>query len=102
MEAIIAVSGSQRQVSKGIKVSINRVDAEVGSDLNFDVLAVLGEQAEFGAPTVKGAKVTAKVLRHFRDDKITVFKYKRRKGYHKKQGHRQDLTEVEITDISKV
>jgi len=100
MEAIIQSGGRQYQVSKGQKILVNRLTAEKGSDVTFDVMALYGDKPQIGEPVVKGAKVVAKVLSHDRGDKIIVATYKRRKGYHKKHGHRQELTQLEIKEIN--
>ncbi len=99
MQAIISTSGTQVKVEKGSKIKVNRLTADVGANVDFDVVALLGDAPQFGAPTVKGAKVTAKVVAHERGEKIRVSIYKRRKGFHKTRGHRQELTQIEITDI---
>ncbi|MCP5464048.1 MAG: 50S ribosomal protein L21 [Deltaproteobacteria bacterium] len=99
MEAIIETSGSQFKVKKGQKFEVNLLQADEGSNVEFDCLAVLGDKAQFGAPVVNGAKVVTKVLGHKRGDKVVIYKAKRRKGYHKKQGHRQELTLLEVVDI---
>ena len=101
MEAIIKTGGQQYQVSKGQKITVNKLDIESGKNIEFDVLALIEDTPVFGEPVVKGAKVIGKILDHKKDNKVIVTKYKRRKGYHKTQGHRQLLTDVEITDIQK-
>ena len=80
---------------------MNRLQHEEGSDVTFDkVLLVENEGAvQVGTPVVEGAKVTAKVLTHLKGDKVIVFKKKRRKGYRKKNGHRQYLTQIQITEV---
>lgn len=101
MQAVIEAQGKQFLVKKGQKLTLDRLDSEQGSDINFDkILLINGDDVKIGTPYVEGASVQAKILEHKRAKKITVFKYKRRKGYHKKQGHRQDQTVVEIQDIT--
>lgn len=99
MEAIIQTGGKQHLVKKGDKVSVDRLDSELGSEMNLNVLMLVGDSKKIGQPFVEGATVKAKVCRHYRDEKIIVAKYKRRKGYHKNNGHRQEKTELEILDI---
>lgn len=99
MQAVIQTGGKQYQVQKGQKLSVEKLAGEPGSNVEFDVLAILGDAPKFGQPTVSGAKVVAKLLGDERGDKVVVSTYKRRKGYHKSSGHRQDLTKIEITDI---
>ncbi len=101
MEAVIKVDGKQYQVSKGQKLKVSLANVEQGKELSFDALALLDDKSTFGTPIVKGAKVVAKVLDQSKGKKVIVTKYKRRKGYLKTQGHRQLLTELEITDIKK-
>jgi large subunit ribosomal protein L21 len=100
--AVVATDGKQFLVQEGLKVKLARMDAEKGSSITLSkVLLVGGEGSELkvGAPEVSGASVDCKVLRHARDKKIIVFKKKRRHGYTKKQGHRQDYTEVLVESI---
>lgn len=99
MQAIIEVGGGQHQVKKGQKIKINLLASDVGDTIEFEPLAIYGDQVKIGQPKVKGAKVVAKVLEHGRGKKVFVETYKRRKGYHKSRGHRQELTTLEITDI---
>jgi large subunit ribosomal protein L21 len=100
MYAIIATGGKQYRVSEGDKVRVERLDAEVGSQVEFDqVLMVGGDSAKIGNPTVEGAKVTGEVTAQAKAKKVIVYKYKHKKGYHKKNGHRQYYTEVEIKSI---
>lgn len=99
MQAVIETGGKQYQVQKGQKLSVEKIVLEPGSNVEFDVLAILGDEPKFGQPLVSGAKVTAKVLSQTQGDKVDVSTYKRRKGFHKSRGHRQELTNLEITDI---
>lgn len=100
MQAIIKTGGKQYSVSKGSRLSIEKIDGEPGSEVTFDqVLLVDGEEVKIGTPFVDGAKVLGRIVGQEKSKKITVYKYKRRKGYHKKQGHRQFVTRVEIQEI---
>jgi large subunit ribosomal protein L21 len=102
MYAVIKTGGKQYRVASGNKIKVEKLGAEVGSEIVLDqVLAVgEGEALKIGAPVVAGATVKAKVLAHGLGDKVTIFKMKRRKNYRKHQGHRQNYTEIEITGIS--
>lgn len=99
MQAVIKTGGKQYKVSKGQKILIEKLDMQTGSEVQFDVMALCGDNPQIGQPFIQGAKVVAKVLDQQKGDKVVVSKYKRRKGYHKTQGHRQLLTKIEITDI---
>jgi large subunit ribosomal protein L21 len=100
MYAIIKTGGKQYRVTEGETLRVEKLNTE-GSSVKFDqVLLVGGDQVKIGAPMVEGASVDAEILRQGRAKKIIVFKKKRRKGYHKKQGHRQAFTEVRITGIN--
>jgi len=101
MYAVVNILGQQFKVEKDQKVIIHRLDSEAGKSVEFsDVLLVdNGGKVKVGAPTVKGASVSAKVISHLRGDKVIIFKKKRRKGYQKQTGHRQDLTEIQIESI---
>ncbi|NVJ64303.1 MAG: 50S ribosomal protein L21 [Flavobacteriaceae bacterium] len=102
MYAIVEIAGQQFKVAKDQKVFVHRLDAEEGSKLNFDNVLLLDDDKKvtIGAPAINGASVEAKVLKHLKGDKVIVFKKKRRKGYRKKNGHRQYLTEILIEGIS--
>lgn len=101
MYAIIKTGGKQYRVSEGESLQIEKLDAEVGSEVVFDeVLTVVnGDDVMIGKPVVEGAKVTAKVVEHGKAAKILVFKYKAKSNYRRRQGHRQPFTSVEITGI---
>ena len=100
--AIFETGGKQYRVTEGDEIYIEKQDAEEGTKIKFDkVLAVLTESdSKIGSPLVKGATVTAKVVKSGKAKKIIVYKMKRRKGYHKKQGHRQPYTKVVIEKIA--
>ena len=100
MYAIIATGGKQYRVSEGDVLYIEKIDAEVDSTVSFDVLLVENEgDVKVGTPVVEGVKVEGKVVGQIRGEKIIVFKYKSKKNYRRKQGHRQPYTKVEITKI---
>ena len=101
MYAIINISGKQYKASEGTKVRVAKQTGDAGTTLTFDEVLMLndGKKMEFGKPTVQGAKVSAVILDHGRDRKILVYKKKRRKGYQRKNGHRQWYTNIEIQNI---
>jgi large subunit ribosomal protein L21 len=102
MYAIIKTGGKQYRVAEGETLRVEKLNAEGDSNtVKFDqVLLVGGDEVKIGTPMVEGASVDAEIIRQGRAKKIIVFKKKRRKGYHKKQGHRQAFTEVKITGIN--
>ena len=101
MYAIIETGGKQIKVEQGQEIYIEKLDANADEVVTFEkVLFVGGEDVKVGAPFVEGATVTAKVVKNGKAKKITVFKYKAKKNYHKKQGHRQPYTKVEIVSIN--
>jgi large subunit ribosomal protein L21 len=102
MYAIIKTGGKQYRVSKGQALRVEKLDGEVGDALDLEQVLLVGGDGEtrIGTPFLDGAKVGATIKAQGRAKKIIVFKKKRRKGYHKKQGHRQAYTEIEITGIS--
>ena len=102
MYAIILTGGKQYKVAKGDVIEVEKLAGEAGAEVTFDeVLAVAGDDGKLnvGTPRVAGASVTGKVLDQFRAKKIVVFKMKRRKGYRRTHGHRQNMTRVEIGEI---
>ena len=101
MYAIIETGGKQVKVEVGSKIFVEKLNAEVGSNVTFDkVLLVGGEQTKVGAPYVNGANVVAKVEKQGKEKKILVFKYKSKANYRKKQGHRQPFTCLTIESIN--
>ena len=102
MYAIVEIAGQQFKVSKDLKVYVHRLTNEEGSKVSFDKVLLLDDNGTItlGAPAIEGASVEAKVLQHLKGDKVIVFKKKRRKGYKKRNGHRQYLTQIVIESIS--
>jgi len=101
MYAVLETGSKQYRVIAGDTLEIERLDVEAGKPFTFDrVLMVGGDKITLGAPTVTGATVVADVVAHKRGEKKLTFKMKRRKGYHKSIGHRQELTVVKITAIN--
>jgi large subunit ribosomal protein L21 len=101
MYAIVEIAGQQFKVAKDQRVYVHRLQGEEGSKVEFDRVLLVdnGGKVSVGAPAVEGAKVTGKILRHLKDDKVIIFKKKRRKGYKVKRGHRQSLTQIVIEGI---
>ena len=101
MYAIIETCGKQYKVSKGDVVFFEKLEAEEGKKITFDKVILVSDdgKVEVGTPYVKGAKVEGKVVSHGKSKKIIVFKYKPKKNYRRKQGHRQPYTKVEITSV---
>jgi len=102
MYAIVEIAGQQFKVSKDLKVYVHRLANEEGSKISFDKVLLLDDNGNvtLGAPAIEGASVEAKVLQHLKGDKVIVFKKKRRKGYKKRNGHRQYLTQIVIEGIT--
>ena len=101
MYAIVEISGRQFKVEKKQKLFVNRLEVAEGKKISFENVLMVndGSKSSIGAPNVSGAQVDAKVLKHLKSDKVIVFKKKRRKGYKVRNGHRQSITEIEISDI---
>jgi large subunit ribosomal protein L21 len=102
MFAVVEIAGQQYKVAKADKVIVPLLETKVGSKVTFDKVLLVGDdnQTRLGTPYVSGASIEAKVLGHVKDDKVTVFKKKKRKGYKVLKGHRQQYTEIEITKVS--
>ncbi|HCY96814.1 50S ribosomal protein L21 [uncultured Polaribacter sp.] len=102
MYAIVEIAGQQFKVAKDQKVYVHRLQGEAGSKVTFDNVFLLDDNGSVsvGAPAIEGASVSAQILNHLKGDKVIVFKKKRRKGYIKKNGHRQALTEILIESIA--
>lgn len=101
MHAVIKTGGKQYRVAEGDLLKVEKLDGEIGSTIEFpEVLAVgEGESIKVGSPTVAGAKVKAEIVEHGKSKKVIIFKKKRRKGFAKKQGHRQLFTSIKIQEI---
>ena len=101
MYAVIATGGKQYRVAEGDVIRVEKLDANVGDSVTFnEVLAVGGEKMNVGTPYVDGASVDGEVLAQDRARKVVVYKYKPKRGYHRKNGHRQPYTELKITKIN--
>jgi large subunit ribosomal protein L21 len=101
MYAVIEEGGKQYRVSQGDKIRVEKRDAEVGATIAIDKVVLLGKDdgAVIGAPYVNGASIIAKVLEHGKEDKVIVFKYRRKKNYRRFRGHRQQYTEITVESI---
>ena len=101
MYAIVNIAGKQFKVAKDQHLFVHRLQGDEGASIEFDnvLLAEDGGKFKVGTPTLKGAVVSAKIVSHLKGDKVIVFKKKRRKGYKKKNGHRQQFTKIQITGI---
>ncbi len=102
MYAIVDIAGQQFKVEKDRKVYVHRLEAEEGAQVEFEKVLLVDNDGEvqIGTPQLEGAKVTAKVLSHLKGDKVIIFRKRRRKGYQKKRGHRQYLTQIQIESIN--
>ncbi|MBI2618900.1 MAG: 50S ribosomal protein L21 [Ignavibacteriales bacterium] len=102
MYAVIEIAGQQFTVSEADKIHIPKLESKVGSNVKFDKILLIGDdkQTKIGTPYLDGSHVEAKILGHIKDDKITVFKKKRRKGYKVERGHRQQYTHIEVTKVA--
>ena len=103
MFAVVEIAGQQFKVSENTTYYVPRLQDKPDAVVTFSNVLVVGDdkKTKIGNPSVKGAKVTAKVLEHLKDDKVIVFKKKRRTGYKKRNGHRQLLTRIEVTKIAR-
>lgn len=101
MYAVIQTGGKQYKVKPGEELSVEKLDGNVGDEVYLDKVLLVSEEdkVKVGRPVLENAKVVAKITRQARGPKIVVFKYKRRKGYRKKQGHRQNFTGLKIIEI---
>ena len=102
MNAIVEISGKQYNVGKNTKLFVDKLQEKEGSKITFDNVLMVdnGSNTKIGNPVVGGASVEAKIIKHFKDKKVIVFKKKRRKGYKVKNGHRQQMTEIIIEKVN--
>ena len=102
MYAIVEIAGQQFKVNKDLKIFVHRQEGEVGDKLKFDRVLLIdnSDGIKVGMPVVEGASVSTSIVSHVRGDKVLVFKKKRRKGYQKMNGHRQNFTQLLIEDIA--
>ena len=102
MYAVIKTGGKQYRVTNGLKLKVEQIPADVGAEVTLDqvLMAGEGESVKIGAPFLAGATVKATVISHGRHDKVKIFKMRRRKHYQKRQGHRQNYTELRIDAIA--
>ncbi len=102
MFAIVTIAGQQYKVEKDQSLFVHRLETEEGKKVDFDLVHLIDDNGKvtLGNPTIQGAQVSATVLSHAKDDKVLVFKKKRRKGYAKLNGHRQQLTQIQIEKIN--
>ena len=102
MYAIVEIAGQQFKVSKDLKVYVHRLADKEGDAISFARVLLTDDNGSItlGAPAIEGASVEAKVLQHLKGDKVIIFKKKRRKGYKKRNGHRQYLTQIQISGIT--
>ncbi len=101
MFAVVDILGEQLKVSENTKYNVPRLEAEPDTEMTFDSVILYADEkgTQIGTPFVKDIKVTAKILEHIKDDKVIVFKKKRRISYKRLKGHRQQLTKIEVTKI---
>src|ERR1044071_5250931 len=104
MFAIIQTGGKQYKVKKNLRIKVEKIEGQLGSVVELTQILMIGEASKasfIGTPIVKGALVTAEITEQLKDSKVLVFKKKRRQNYRRKAGHRQELTELKILDITK-
>jgi large subunit ribosomal protein L21 len=101
MYAVIATGGKQYKISTGDRFKVEKLNGEVGKSIELDDVLLIadGDNVQVGRPMVKEAKVVAEILKHGRGEKVIAFKRKRREHYHRKVGHRQEYTELEVKEI---
>ena len=102
MYAVIETGGKQYKVTEGDVIFVEKLDVEAGAEVSFDKVLLVGEgnDVKVGAPVVDGATVSGKVIKNDKAKKVVVYKYKPKQGYHKKHGHRQPYSKVEISKIN--
>ena len=101
MYAIVEIAGQQFKVQKDQKIFVHRLKDEEGAEISFDTVMLKEDDGNVvvGTPTISGASVSAKVIKHIKGDKVLVFHKKRRKGYRKLNGHRQQFSEIQVKEI---
>ncbi|KUG25651.1 lsu ribosomal protein l21p [hydrocarbon metagenome] len=101
MFAVVNIAGEQFKVSENTKYYVPKLEGNIDTEITFDQILLLsdGKKTEVGVPTIDGKTVHAKILEHLKDDKVIIFKKKRRKGYRRFKGHKQELTRIEVTKI---
>lgn len=101
MFAVVEIAGQQYKVAQSDKLYVPKLNSEIGAKVKIDKVLLVSDETKttIGAPYIKGASVEAKVLGHMQDDKVTVFKKKKRKGYRVRRGHRQQYTQIEVTKV---
>lgn len=101
MYALVEILGKQYKAQEGIELKVDKIDAEAGKVMEFDTVLMVSdeENTKIGSPYVEGAKVTAVLDEQVKGKKVIVFKFKRRKGYRRKQGHRQNYSLLKVTEI---
>ena len=100
MYAIVKTGGKQYRVERGQRLLVERLAAEAGSDVTLEPILYRSDEAVFDKAGLESVQVTAKVVAHVRGEKLRVFKFKPKRGYKRRTGHRQDLTQIEVTDIA--
>jgi len=100
MYAIVKTGGKQYRVERGQRLLVERLAAEAGSDVRLEPILYRSDEAVFDKAGLESVQVTAKVLAHVRGEKLRVFKFKPKRGYKRRTGHRQDLTQIEVTEIA--
>lgn len=104
MYAIIEIGGTQYRVKEGDTIKVNRLDVKHGDPVSLDKILLISDDSkiDIGYPYISGAKVSCSVLSNFKGDKLVAYKWRRRKGYHRKVGHRQALTKLQVKEITSV
>jgi large subunit ribosomal protein L21 len=100
MYAIVKTGGKQYRVERGQRLLVERLSVQEGENVALEPILYRSEEAVFDSAGLKGVKVTAKVLAHVRGEKLRVFKFKPKRGYKRRTGHRQELTQIEVTEIT--
>ncbi len=101
MYALVEIKGKQYKVEKGKRIKVDKLDGKIGDKIEFDKVIMIGgtEEVKIGTPYLQGVKIAGTLENHLKDRKIIVYKYKRRKGYRRKRGHRQQYSYIKVDDI---